>query len=310
MNPQPIDYLAIDVSKAKLHVQTERKSFVLANSPAGVSELIGIARGLSNPVVVFEATGGYERLLRSSLGESRVPFHMVNPRRLRGFAISEGIQAKTDPIDAALILSFARQKQIQPVPPPSEENIRMAELMDRRSHLSEQLTREKNRSQKAVPEIREMIEEMIVFIEKQITMIDEAIRKLIGDYQRMNSLSVAMQTVCGVGEITAWTILAYLPEIGRVGRNQICALVGVAPFNRDSGTKEGRRFIQGGRAKIRRCLFLAARTAATHNPVIRDYVTHLTQEKGKHYNMALTAAMRKLIIHLQSIVKNAELELA
>ena len=310
MNPSPVDYLAIDVSKASLQVQTERKSFALCNSPEGLSELIGIARELSNPVVVFEATGGYERLLRTSLRESEVPFHMLDPRRLRGFAASEGIRAKTDPIDAALILSFARQKQLQPIDPPSAESIRLGELMDRRSHLSEQLAREKNRSQKAVPEVKELIEEMIVFVEKQITMIDEAIRKLIDACPRMKTLSAAMQTVCGVGEITAWTILAYLPEIGRVSRNQLCALVGVAPFNRDSGNKQGKRFIQAGRAKIRRCLFLAARSAATHNPVIREYVTRLTQEKGKHYNMAMVAAMRKLIIHLQSIVKITELELA
>jgi len=310
MNPNPVDYIAIDVCKKNLQVHTAQKSFVLANSPVGLSELFEIARGLDNPVVVFEATGGYERLLRTSLRESKVPFHMVDPRRLRGFAASEGIRAKTDLIDAALIFSFARQKQLQPIPPPSQESIRLGELMDRRSHLSEQLAREKNRSQKAAPEIRDLIEEMIVFIEKQITMLDEAIRKLIGTCQRMKELSAAMQSVCGVGEITAWTILAYLPEIGRVGRNQLCALVGVAPFNRDSGNKQGKRFIQAGRAKIRRCLFLAARSAATHNPVIRDYVAHLTQEKGKHYNMALTAAMRKLIIHLQSIVKKTELELA
>ena len=186
----------------------------------------------------------------------------------------------------------------------------MGDLMDRRSHLSEQLTREKTRLQKSTPALHPYIEHMITVVEKQIAQIDLAVKELIEKSERLTKSSDAMQQVSGVGKITAWTILASLPEIGQVKRGQLAALVGVAPFNRDSGDKTGKRYIQAGRAKIRRCLFLATRTAAIHNPVIKAYVARLINEEGKHYLQAITAAMRKLIIHLNSIVKNLDYELA
>jgi transposase len=185
----------------------------------------------------------------------------------------------------------------------------MGDLMDRRAHLSEQLTREKNRLHKSTPTINGYIEDTITFVEEQIAQIDQAIKELIEQSKRLSALNKAMQEVSGVGKVTAWTILAYLPEIGQVKLGQLAALVGVAPFNRDSGDKKGKRYIQAGRAKVRRCLFLAARTAAIHNPIIKAYVARLIHKEGKHYLQAITAAMRKLIIHLNSIVKNLDYEL-
>jgi len=309
MNPSTHNYIAIDVSKSTLQIKSEAKAWKIKYSEPELARFVRGVRNLQNPLVVFEATGGQERLLRDILADSQVAFHMVNTRRIRGFAASEGIRAKTDPIDAKLIYAFAVQKRLEPMRPPSKEQVLMADLMDRRAHLSEQLTREKNRLQKSTPSIHNYIEDMIAFVEEQIAQIDQAVKELIEQSERLTKLSGAMQAVSGVGKVTAWTILAYLPEIGQVKRGQLAALVGVAPFNRDSGDKQGKRYIQAGRAKVRRCLFLATRTAAIHNPVIKAYVARLIHEEGKHYLQAITAAMRKLIIHLNIIVKNLDYEL-
>lgn len=309
MNPSTYNYIAIDVSKSTLQIQSETKAWKIKYSEPELARFVHEVRSLSNPLVVFEATGGQERLLRDRLAEAQVAFHMVNTRRIRGFAASEGIRAKTDPIDAKLIYAFAVQKRLEPMRPPSKEQVLMADLMDRRAHLSEQLTREKNRLQKSTPSIHSYIEDMIAFVEEQMAQIDEAVKELIEQSGRLTKLSKAMQSVSGVGKVTAWTVLAYLPEIGQVKRGQLAALVGVAPFNRDSGDKQGKRYIQAGRAKVRRCLFLATRTAAIHNPVIKAYVARLIHEEGKHYLQAITAAMRKLVIHLNTIIKNLDYEL-
>jgi transposase len=309
MNPSTYKYIAIDVSKSTLQIQSESRAWKIKYSEPELARFVREIRTLRNPLVAFEATGGQERRLRDVLAEAQIPFHMINTRRIRGFAASEGIRAKTDPIDAKLIFTFAVQKRLEPMQPPSEAQVLMADLMDRRSHLSEQLTREKNRLQKSTPSIHSYIEEMIDFVEKQIAQIDRAIEELIAKSERLSKLSTAMQAISGVGKVTAWTVLAYLPEIGQVKRGELAALVGVAPFNRDSGSKTGKRYIQAGRAKVRRCLFLAARTAAIHNPVIKAYVARLIKDKGKHYKQAIVAAMRKLIIHINTIVKNLNYEL-
>ena len=150
---------------------------------------------------------------------------------------------------------------------------------------------------------------MIAFVEKQIAQIDQAVKELIGQSERLSKLSDAMQKVSAVGKVTAWTILAYLPGIGQVKRGQLAALVGVAPFNRDSGDKQGKRYIQAGRAKVRRCLFLADSRASIHKPVIKAFVARRIQKEGNHYLPAITAAMRKLVINLIIIVKNLDYEL-
>ncbi len=181
--------------------------------------------------------------------------------------------------------------------------------MDRRSQLSGHLAREKNRLHKSSAVIRESIKRMIALIEKEIEGIEEEISTLIAEDETFKNNSERLQSVKGVGEITALTLLAYLGEMTQVNRNQLVALAGLAPFNRDSGKRKAKRAIQGGRAKVRKCLYMAAQSAATHNPVIRDYVTALS-ERGKPDKCAIVAAMRKLLIHLQSILKYPEKNLA
>lgn len=181
--------------------------------------------------------------------------------------------------------------------------------MDRRSQLKEQIASEKNRLQKCSKTLESRIKRMIRFIDQELAEIEKMIREIIKSNEELKAYSEAMQAVKGVGEATAWSILAYLTEIGHLNRGQIAALVGLAPYNRDSGKWKGKRSIQGGRAKVRNCLFMAARTAAIHNTVIKPYTDGLIA-RGKSYKMAMVAAMGKILIHLQVIIRNLQMELA
>ena len=305
-NTHPIHYVAIDVSKATLQVQDDRRAFALENDPKGHRKLLGHLKRCENPLVVFEASGGYERGLRDCLHKAGVPLAMVNPGRVRAYARSEGVRAKTDPIDGKMILGFAKSKALRPMEPPCAACRKLAALLDRRGHLVEALAREKNRLQNSESFIHRSIKRMIRLLDKEILAIDRAIDALVDSNPGFKSRSQIIQSVQGVGKITAWTLMAYLSEIGTLKRNRLVALAGIAPFNRDTGTSSGRRTIQGGRAKVRKCLYMAAHTAATCNPVIAPYVQRL-RERGKPYKCAIVAAMRKLLIHIQSLLLNAQL---
>jgi len=302
----PIHYVAIDVSKSTLQVQDDRRAFVVGNDSKGHQKLLDYLKTCDGPLVVFEASGGYERDLLQSLHQAGMPLAMVNPARVRSFASSEGVRAKTDPIDCKMILAFARSKALRPMEAPSGACLKLAALLDRRGHLVEQLAREKNRLQNSETFIHRSIKRMIKILEKEIATIEEAIEKLAGSDPALKSRSEIIKSVKGVGKITAWTLLAYLSEIEDLNRNRLVALAGIAPFNRDSGKFSGRRTIQGGRAKVRKCLYMAAHTAATCNPVIASYVQGL-RDRGKPYKCAIVAAMRKLLIHIQSLMKKAQL---
>jgi transposase len=302
----PIHYVAIDVSKSTLQVQDDRCAFGVGNDPSGHRKLLDFLKTCANPLVVFEASGGYERALLQSLHKSGMPLAMVNPARIRNFARSEGVRAKTDPIDGKMILAFAKSKALRAMEAPSEACLKLAALLDRRGHLVEQLAREKNRLQNSETFIHRSIKRMIRILEKEIATIEKAIEQLVGSDPGLKSRSEIIQSVKGVGNITAWTLLAYLSEIEDLNRNRLVALAGIAPFNRDSGKFSGRRSIIGGRAKVRKCLYMAAHTAASCNPVIAAYVQGL-RDRGKPYKCAIVAAMRKLLIHIQALMKNAHL---
>jgi transposase len=231
---------------------------------------------------------------------------MLNPARVRDFARSEGVRAKTDPIDTRMILAFAKSKALEAIDPPSQESLDLAALLDRREHLVEQMAREKNRLQNSEALILRSIKRMMKTLEKEIAVIDKAISQLVDSTPLLKSRSQTMQSVKGVGKVTAWTLLAYLTEMDHLDRNKLVALAGLAPFNRDSGKMSGRRSIQGGRAKVRKCLYMAAHTATSCNPVIAAYVQGL-RDRGKPYKCAIVAAMRKLLIHLQCLIKKSQL---
>jgi transposase len=277
----------------------------LPNDKAGLRKLLGLLKKIPAPFVICEASGGYERALLKSLHQAQIPLALVNPARVRAFAQSEGIKAKTDAIDAAVLLRFAKEKQLRPTPPPDPDTALLAALLDRRSHLTEQIAREKNRLQNSLPAIEASIRRMMECAQKELLILERQIRELIAQSAHLHAKQSVMRSVCGVGEITAWTLLAYLSEISHLKRNQLVALAGLAPFNRDSGKTFKRRSICGGRAKVRKCLYMAAQCAAVHNPVIQPYVSSLIQ-RGKPYKCAIVAAMRKILIHLHSLLNSPQ----
>jgi transposase len=305
-NPKPIHYVAVDVSKATLQVQDDQRSFAVSNDRDGHRQLLKHLQTCPEPLVVFEATGGYERPLLEYLHKADVAWAMVNPARVRDYARSEGMRAKTDRIDGKMILAFAKSKAVSAMQMRSETARKLAAMLDRRGHLVEQLACEKNRLQNSEAWILRSIKKMVRLLEKEILAFDKMIAELVESDAAMKQRAAIMQSVKGVGKVTVWTILAYLTEIEKLSRNRLVALAGVAPFNRDSGKFAGNRMIQGGRAKIRKCLYMAATSAATYNSVIAEYVAGL-RARGKPFKCAIVAAMRKLLIHLQSLLKKAQL---
>lgn len=303
------NYIAIDIAKDSLAVASDSFKGSFPYTDSGLGKLLKKIKVLDSAMVVCEATGGYERKLMSLLFKQEIPVVLVNPARVRAFARSEGTKAKTDPIDAQMLLRFAKSKDLRPTPAPSEQQQSLQALMDRRSQLTESQAREKNRLQKSPQSVRRSIEKMIAFIEKELKALEEQIKKIIESDEPMNRQNLTMQQVSGIGATTAWSILAYLGEINSLSRNQLVALAGVAPYNKDSGKFKGKRRIEGGRAKVRKCLYMAAQSAAVHNPHIKAYVDGL-RARGKPYKCAIVAAMRKLLIHLQSLLKNPQKALA
>ncbi len=303
MNHPKYTYLAVDISKSGLELLIEGKSMQVPRTTDGFKKILSVCSQFDQPLVVFEATGGYERPLWEYLQLQGIPMAIVSPARVRAFAKSEGIRAKSDPIDTRMILRFAQEKRVMPMRLREEKRIALADLMDRRAHLCEQLTREKTRLQKAPRRICPSIERMIKCIGKELERIEAEIEALIASDKALTQEAEEIQKIKGLGKVNAWTLMAYLGEMQHLKRNQLVALAGLAPFNRDSGNKTGKRFISGGRAKVRKALYMAATCAAVHNPVIKPYVERL-KTKGKPHKCAMVAAMRKLLLHVQSQLKN------
>jgi len=296
------NYIAIDIAKDTLQVQSESGAFCVANNERGIAELLGkIDRNTAH--VVCEATGGYERLLVQTMHDQDVTVSLINAARARAFANSDGLKAKTDAIDAQSLLDFAQQKNPRPTEPQTAAQRQLRDLLDRRSHLTEQIAREKNRLQKSSKSTRKSIERMIKFVEGELKKIEKEIEQCTEEDDELKAKRECLESITGVGKTTALTVLAYLSEIETLGRGPVAALAGVAPFNRDSGKFQGKRRIQGGRAQVRKCLFMAAQSAARYNPVIKAYVQGL-RARGKSYKSAITAAMRKILLHMKTLLNN------
>jgi transposase len=291
--------IAVDVSKDTLQIQTKTKGWAVGNNASGLADLLNQISGVENPFVVFEATGGYERTLLNTMQENSVSMCRINPRRVRAFAQSEGMKAKTDPIDAKMILNFVIEKNLRPMVPMEKEFRQLQALLDRRGHLTEMLAREKTRLKNSDEMIHASIDKVIRLLNEELESIENDIDELIKNHRHLKQRFECLTAIVGVGKVSAWSVLGYLGELAKIGRNQAVALAGIAPFNKDSGKFSGKRRIIGGRAKVRKALYMAAQTASIHNPIIKPYVEHL-RAQGKPYKCAMVAAMRKLLIHMRS----------
>ena len=305
MDTQVVTYIAVDVSKQTLEVleANKSKSYSIANCTEALRRLLRRLDSNTNLHFICEATGGYERTLVNFLHQQGITVSIVSPAKVRYFAQSEGVKAKTDPIDAKMLMCFAREKRPRPTQAPSSELKALVALMDRREHLSEQLKREKTRLQKCDPLIARSIERMISLVKEEIERVESQIREVVENEASFNRIYDRLTAITGIGSVTAWTLLAYLPELGQLSRNEVVALAGLAPYNRDSGTSKRIRRIFGGRAKVRRCLYLAAVAASQHNEVIHEY-TYGIINRGKPFKWAIVAAMRKLLLHSHYLIKN------
>ncbi|HEX7215171.1 MAG TPA: IS110 family transposase [Methylomirabilota bacterium] len=299
-------FVGIDVSKAHLdvHVRPTGDSFRVDHDDAGFATLIEHIRPLTPTVVVLEATGGYEMPLAATLTGAGLPVAIVNPRQIRHFARATGQLAKTDLLDARVIALFA--EAIRPTPRliPNEQAQALGELIARRRQLVEMLGAELNRRRLLRDRrLQRHLDAHIAWLEEALRRLDHDLTTLIRSTPMWREADDLLRSVPGIGPVTACTLIADLPELGRLDRRRIAALVGLAPVARDSGTFRGRRMIFGGRGHVRRVLYMATLTAIKHNPIIRAFHRRLVGA-GRPGKVALTAAMRKLLTILNAMLRD------
>ena len=297
-------YLGIDIAKAYLDaaIGTERCRFT--NDAAGHRELIKWVKQLKGSVqVICESSGGYERALVQALARAGVQISLVQANRVRQFARAAGILAKTDRIDAEVLCEFGKVMRPQRVTAATLAQEHLRELESQRRHLTHLLVMEQNRGARVSDVlVRRLNRSLINQIKKQIERLDQLIKEHIEQSQELSAKARKLTAISGVGARTAALLLAQLPELGQLNRRQVAALVGVAPFNRDSGRMRGKRAIYGGRRPVRHGLYMAALVAARHNPILHQFYLRL-RAAGKPAKVALTATMRKLLIVLNSTLK-------
>lgn len=302
--------VGIDVAKAHVDVfvlGAEFRPQRFDNDAEGQSQLATALAQMEVSLVVMEATGGYEAALACALQAAGLPVAVVNPKQARDFAKAMGKLAKTDRIDARMLAEFAdvlsrRDDLANLIRPLTDENQRdLAGLVTRRRQLLAMMQSERQRMQLAVPKVRPSIEAMIMAIKAQI---DEVEGEMVSHVKtHFGKLDALLRSTKGIGPVASATLIAELPELGHLNRREIAALVGVAPIANDSGSTKGKRRIQGGRFEIRRTLYMAALTAARHNPAIKTFYERLI-ETGKLPKVALVACMRKLLTTLNAMVKS------
>jgi len=301
--------IGIDVSKNKIDVADNQNSAVktVGNNKKELTQWIKSIADRTITIVVMEATGGYESLLVELLHQNEIALAVVNPRRVCNFAIGIGRDAKTDPIDAGVIVRFG--EVVQPVPQlaQSDEQIKLGVLVERRRQILDLINQEQNRSQQTRDkEIRDSIDTVLETLKKQLKTLDERIAKaVVADEANVRKVEI-LNSVKGIGPVTISTIVAELPELGKLNRQKIAKLAGVAPLNNDSGQSIGKRKTAGGRSGVRRTLYMATLVATRFNPRIKAYYQRLLA-KGKLKKVALTAAMRKLITILNTLVRTNQL---
>jgi transposase len=299
-------FVGIDVSSDRLdvHVLPSQEAFAVGRDSEGLAALIGRLELLKPHLVVLEATGGFEQTVAAALAAAAVPLAVVNPRQIRDFARATGQLAKTDALDAKAIAGFAAKVQPEPRPVPDEQARALGELVARRRQIIEMMTAERNRRRQLTGRrLIKGVDRMLAALQKELSELEGDIGGSIRGTPVWRERDELLRSVPGVGNIVARTLIADLPELGRLDRKQIAALVGVAPLNRDSGKMRGRRTTWGGRAKVRCVLYMAALVASRRNPVLAAFYRRLIAA-GKAKKLALTAVMRKLLTILNAMVRD------
>jgi len=299
-------FAGIDVSKHKLDLAQSAIQQVASftNDPAGISQLVELLGKPRPKLIVVEATGGLERPLIQALLDANLPVHLANPRHVRYFALSLGILAKTDPIDAHVIERYAAQLSPRLLQKRSEKQAELEALVTCRRQLLHVRTEQTNRlGQTSSKSARKSIKAVLKVLEKQIDSMNRQIRQLIESDDDMDDIDKLLRSVPGVGNVASSTLLCEMSELGKMDRAQAAALVGVAPFNRDSGRCKGKRMIRGGRSAVRSVLYMAAVCGIRFNPILKDFAQRL-RKAGKLPKVIIVAAMRKLVCIMNAMIRD------
>lgn len=301
-------YVGIDISKDSLDIEVSNAEEVVGrwtatNDEEGAEAVVAKLKTHSVKLIVMEATGGLETMMAYSLQKAGLPVAVVNPRQVRDYAKATGVLAKTDKLDAGVLARFARQMTPPVRPLPNEKMQAFSALLARRRQLSDMRVAERNRIQQAMKYLRPDIQRHIDWLSSELDRTDAALRQIVVDVPEWHDKDEILQSAKGVGDVTSLTLLAELPELGTLNRKKIAALVGVAPFNDDSGKHAGKRRCWGGRANVRSVLYMATLTAIRHNPTIRDFYLRKRQD-GLFPKVAIVAAMRKLLTTLNAMLRD------
>lgn len=299
-------FIGIDVSKKLLEVAAYESDYQFrgANKASAFPELIAELIALRPALIVLEATGGLEIPITAALHAAGLPVVVVNPRQVRNFAKATGQLAKTDRLDARVLAHFAAAIKPPLRPIKSKDELELDALVGRRGQLIEMLTAEKNRRGSAATDtVREEIKQHIDWLEERIAELDQQLQARLKTSSLWQAKDVILQSTPGIGPVVSFSMIADLPELGTLNRQQISKLVGVAPLNNDSGQQRGTRHIYGGRARVRCMLYMAAFTATRHNPVIKEFYERL-MAKEKPFKVVMTACMRKLLTIINVMVRD------
>ncbi|MEP1078850.1 IS110 family transposase [Leptolyngbya sp. PL-A3] len=304
---QQLQWVGIDVSKASLDVylRPSGEQFRVKNQTTGIAELIERLQSFTIGQVILEASGGLELEAAQALQEKEFAISIINPRQGRDFAKASGKLAKTDRIDAAVLAHFGEAMQPAVTVLASASAQALQEAVTRRRQLVEMLTAEKNRQSSLRGKMQQNLEEHLVWLEEHIQQLDLEIEQLSQSQEQWRSRIELLKSVPGIGKVIATTLVAALPELGQVSDKRISALVGVAPFNRDSGKYKGTRTIWGGRANVRAALYMGTLVAVRYNPALKAFYTRLV-EQGKAKKVALIACMHKLLRILNAMVRDGK----
>jgi transposase len=299
--------VGIDVSKDKFDVAIdgEKKCTEAANNKKGIAKLVKQMCACKPNLIVVEATGGYEEALVLTLFEAGLPVALVSPQRVRQYAKAKGLLAKTDQLDAHLLAEYGQKIQPRLFVGKSAERKQLSALVGRRNQLKTMLQAEKNRLRGQSGSIRNSLEQVIACLETQLHQMEKEIRTLLQQHTDLQAQEKLLRTAKSIGPVTAATLLADLPELGQLDRQEIAALVGVAPMNADTGRKRGYRKTKGGRPAVRRALYMATLTGIRYNPVLKPQYEQLVK-RGKVKKVAITACMRKMLTILNAMMRDQQ----
>ncbi len=297
--------VGIDVSKDRLdvHVEPSGDAFAIARDAAGLEALVERLKPLAVTTVAVEATGGFETIVAASLAAAKLPVVVVNPAQVRAFAQALGKRAKTDPIDAAVIARFVAATRPEVRPLPDAETQALSDLITRRRQIVAMIVAERQREKRAPQRTQKSILRLLKALQKELTEIEADIDDSVRGSPVWREKEDLLTSVPGIGSTIARTLLADLPELGSLDRRQIAALVGLAPFTRQSGQWRGRSFIGAGRATVRSAVFMGAMVAARHNPTLQAFYERLIAA-GKPKMVAIIAVARKLLTILNAILRD------